>query len=139
LSKLQLVLKLFAIEVAIVVKASRYRSCNLLSKPQTTMLKAHHEDRHTFEIQSSQLVQSSQPTQASQSSQLVQSSQPTRSSKHTFLNPMTFTNYFRSKPFLQIGFVSNLLKKFVELWMFLAKNTHINRDTHIVKKKRQDT
>jgi hypothetical protein len=98
--------------------------------------KARHEDRHTFEIQTSQLVQSSQHAQASQSSQLVQSSQPTQSSKHTLLNPKTFTNYFRSKPFSQIGFVSDLLQKIVELRMFLTKNTRVSCDTHIIKRKK---
>jgi hypothetical protein len=92
---------------------------HLPPEPQTTMLEAHHEDHNTCETQSSQLAQSS---------------------KQTLLNPKTFfTNYFRPRPFSQIGLVSDLPHKLVGLRNFLAKNTCFSHDTRIVKKKTQDT
>jgi hypothetical protein len=79
------------------------------------MLKVHQEDHNTSE---------------------TQSSQPIQSSKWTLLNFMTLTNYFRSRPFSQIGLVSNLPQKLVGLQTFLAKKNCISHDTHIVKKQR---
>jgi hypothetical protein len=60
----------------------------VVKEPQTTMLKACHKDHNTSK---------------------TQSSQPAQRSKQTFVNPKTlFTNYFYSRPFSQIGLVSNL-------------------------------
>jgi hypothetical protein len=55
----------------------------------------------------------------------TQSSQPAQRS----------TNNFGSKTFSQIGFVLDLAQKLVGLWTFLAKNTNVNCDTCIIKKK----
>jgi len=46
----------------------------------------------------------------------------------------TFTNYFCSKPFSQIGLVLNLLHKLVGLWTLFVKNTCFSH-TCIIKKK----
>lgn len=69
------------------------------------MLKPHHKDHNTCENQSSWLAQSLKQTFF-----------------HKLLNLKTFfTNYFYSRPFSQIGFVSDLPHKLVGLWTFLAK------------------
>ncbi len=96
--------KLFVVEVAIVVKAPCWQSCNSLLEPQTTMLQVHHKDDNTCKNQSSWLAQSLKQTFL-----------------HKLLNLTTFfTNYFYSKPFSQIGFVSDLSHKLVLFQTFLT-------------------
>jgi hypothetical protein len=101
-------LKLLVVEVADVIEALRWQSCNSLIEPQTTMLKAHYQDHDTHETQSPQIAQ----------------------------NRPFFTNYKTLRP-SQTTSTLDLPHKLVGLQSFFAKNTRFNH-THIVKKKKKD-